>query len=49
MNTLEEQAAKASPEVKKQISARIAEIRRELAEREQKLYRAYEVAAEALQ
>lgn len=49
VNALEEQAAKASPEAKRQIDARIAEIRRDLDEREQKLHRAYEVAAQALQ
>jgi uncharacterized membrane protein len=46
--TLEQQASKATPETKRQIDSRIAEIRSEFAEREKKLAHAWDIAQEAL-
>jgi uncharacterized membrane protein len=48
LEALGEQAAKANPEVKARITQRIAELRTDFAEREQKLCRAYDLAREAL-
>ncbi len=49
VDALQQQAASARPEVRSRIDERIAGIRRELAEREQKLTRAKELTQEALQ
>jgi len=48
LHALEEQAAKAKPETKALISQRVAELRGDFAEREQKLARAYDLTREAL-
>jgi hypothetical protein len=48
VQALQQQAAKARPEVKARIDQRIDEIREELQSREQKLNHAYELAQEAL-
>ena len=48
LKTLQEQATKAKPDVKRQIDERIAEIRQDFGEREKKLSHAYEVAQQAL-
>jgi hypothetical protein len=45
---LEEQAAKATPEVRTRIEERVAELRREFNEREHKLVHAYELTMKAL-
>jgi DNA anti-recombination protein RmuC len=49
VDALQQQAASARPDVRSRIDERIADIRRELAEREQKLTRAKELTQEALQ
>jgi hypothetical protein len=49
VDALQQQAASARPEVRSRIDERIAEIRRELGEREQKLMRAKQLTQEALQ
>ena len=48
VKALEEQAAKAEPDVRNRIQQRIAELRADAQEREKKLNRAWEIAQEAL-
>lgn len=48
IQALQEQAANARPEVKTRIEQRIAEVRKDFSEREQKLNRAYALTQEAL-
>ena len=48
LRALDEQAAKAPPEVKSRIERRIAEIRQQFGDRERKLTHAWQLAQEAL-
>ena len=49
LQALDEQAAKATPVMKQEIQLRVAEIRKDFGERQQKLSRAFEIAQRALQ
>ncbi len=49
LTALQDQAAKANPEVKARVQQRIADLRRDFEERERKLSQAYELTQQALQ